>query len=362
MFFKIKKNKIKFLLPFIFLLIAGGSVFWADNTSAADQKDLVKYHGQVHNLFFHPLLVNTDKAFKRDRNFDFADNWFVTASEYSKILEKLYENNYILVNIHSVTRLVEKNGKQEMQFTPLMIPKGKKPLVITFDDVNYYEVQRARGTIHKLVIDTDGEIAGVEIDQNGKIIIAKNNNLVSITENFIRTHPDFSWQGARPVIGLTGYEGVFGYRTNELKSKTYSQDKADALAVAHKLKQLGWLFASHTYGHINVPGKTYQRLVQDTEKWKKEVEIFTGPTDLFIYPYGARLKTTQTQKLDYLKSQGFKVFFEIGNYTDSNVALDAYFIQRVAIDGRYLRGWMCNSKKSLYFSITSVIDLKRPKL
>lgn len=40
----------------------------------------------------------------------------------------------------------------------LMLPEGKKPLVISFDDVNYYPYMLDEGFTSKLVVGEDGEI------------------------------------------------------------------------------------------------------------------------------------------------------------------------------------------------------------
>ena len=39
-------------------------------------------------------------------------------------------------------------------------------------------------------------------------------------------HPDFSLNGQKGVVALTGYNGVLGYRTNETDSKHYKERKA----------------------------------------------------------------------------------------------------------------------------------------
>ncbi len=64
-------------------------------------------------------------------------------------------------------------------------------------------------------------------------------------------HPDFSFRGAKGVIALTGYEGILGYRTDELESPAFAKEKEEALKVVQALKDNGWSFASHGYGHLN---------------------------------------------------------------------------------------------------------------
>ncbi|MDQ9886715.1 hypothetical protein RFX61_19590, partial [Acinetobacter baumannii] len=83
---------------------------------------------------------------------------------------------------------------------------------------------------------------------------------------------DFSYRGAKGTIALTGYNGVLGYRTdgvyrdindpnldpdqieflNAHPDFNWDQEVAEATAVATAMKEDGWQFASHTWGHINV--------------------------------------------------------------------------------------------------------------
>ena len=51
------------------------------------------------------------------------------------------------------------------------------------------------------------------IDTEGNEIVG-NFDFVTILEKFIADHPDFSYQGARAILAVTGYDGLFGYRTN----------------------------------------------------------------------------------------------------------------------------------------------------
>ena len=41
------------------------------------------------------------------------------------------------------------------------------------------------------------------------------NDVLTILEDFIEAHPDFSYRGARGTIAVTGYNGIFGYRTSD---------------------------------------------------------------------------------------------------------------------------------------------------
>src|SRR5574344_1788842 len=51
----------------------------------------VPYDGVVEHLFFHPVVAYPELAFDGDYKSDGIDDWMVTAGEYLKILESLYE-------------------------------------------------------------------------------------------------------------------------------------------------------------------------------------------------------------------------------------------------------------------------------
>ena len=73
-----------------------------------------------------------------------------------------------------------------------------------------------------------------------------------------------------------------------MDSKDYSKRKEQAIKVANAMKRDGWTFASHSWGHIDFANSSYDRIVKDTERWKKEVTPIIGKTDLFIFPHGAQ--------------------------------------------------------------------------
>ncbi len=93
----------------------------------------------VEHLFFHPLVAYPELAFDGDSEANGIDDYMVTVDEYNKILQHCYDNNYILVNMNDVwSEYTTENGETRMRRNTLMLPEGKKPLVISYDDTNYY--------------------------------------------------------------------------------------------------------------------------------------------------------------------------------------------------------------------------------
>ncbi|HEY9060386.1 MAG TPA: hypothetical protein VIO64_07785 [Pseudobacteroides sp.] len=280
----------------------------------------------------------------------------MTVSEFKRIIESLYQKGYILVSIHDTFDVKEVSGKRLLQQKKLMLPKGKKPLIISIDDMNYYEYMISNGNAHKLIID-DGVVKTYSRDKNGQTVISDDNDIVPILDKFVNEHPDFSLEGAKGVIALTGYEGVLGYRTNELKSAVYEGQKKEAISLVNRLKETGWTFACHGYGHLDANKVDISRLKRDTNRWKNEVEPLVGPTSIYIYPFGSTVNYTEA-KFKFLMDSGFDVFCGVGPETVAEYKKDCIITDRRPIDGISF-----NNAKRLadLFDCNVVIDGVRPE-
>ncbi|MBB6673913.1 polysaccharide deacetylase family protein [Cohnella nanjingensis] len=305
--------------------------------SPSPQAETAIYRGPVEHLFFHPLVAFPELAFDGDRISKGYDDWFVTVPEFQAMLAALYERNYALIDIRKLyVPGQDQDGLPTASAASFSFPKGKKPLVLSVDDINYYDYMRQNGNAWKLVPDTDGRITAWAKTPEGEEKTSRAWELVPILDDFVREHPDFSWQGAKGVLALTGYEGVLGYRTNEPDSPTYAEDKKDAEDVIRRLKESGWTFASHSWGHVDVNKVSLDRLKQDAAKWKNEVEPLVGPTDVFVYPYGSSVKADDP-KIAYLRSQGFAVFCSVGPAPYKAFKNGIFMMDRRHIDGMALR-------------------------
>lgn len=98
----------------------------------------LKYQGAVEHIFFHPLIAYPELAFDGDSMAKGYNDWFITVKEFAKILDSLYANQYVLIDIHSLYEETEMDGKTIVKAKELWLPPGKKPLVLSIDDLNYY--------------------------------------------------------------------------------------------------------------------------------------------------------------------------------------------------------------------------------
>lgn len=305
----------------------------------------VLYQGPVEHIFFHPLLIYPQLAFGGSQAKGF-DDWFVTVPEFKRMIQSMYDKGYILVDIATLT------GQG------MLLPPGKKPLVLSIDDLNYYEYMRPNGTAYRLIIDGDGNVKTYTISPEGAPVISDDNEIIPILDKFVQSHPDFSYRGAKGVIALTGYEGILGYRTDNRTAPNYESEKAAALAVVQRLKETGWRFASHGWGHLDAAKVKYDTLVRDTQRWKDEVEPLLGPTSIYIYPFGSQV-TVGDAKFQYLQSVGFRIFCGIGPEPFLRVTPGYTLMDRRHVDGVALR----TQRRLLlpFFDADQVIDSVRPK-
>lgn len=339
----------------------------------------------VEHIFFHPVIAYPQWAFhdcpSSKSQKEGLDDWMVTVEEYNKILQSLYDNDYVLVNMNDVwSEYTTESGETRMQRNILMIPEGKKPLIISFDDVNYYDYMLEEGFTSKLVIATDGELWAECTDPyTGETFLTQDLDAVTILDKFVEEHPDFSPFGVKGCLSLTGYQGILGYRTNTDSAhvndpafEANRQKEIEAVKpIIRKLKETGWYFGSHTWGHINLSNKSMGYIQQDAQKWADEVGSLVGPTQILFYPHGARPDGDHDQGEDYgeqfkwLQSQGFRIFASVGteSYSQIKKTISAVICDRLHPDGKTLRSGKAREKYLKFYDAKEIIDLDvRPNL
>jgi len=269
----------------------------------------------------------------------------------------LYKNNYVLIDIHTIFNKPEE-GKPLTVRKELLLPAGKKPLILSIDDLNYYKYMIPNGTVHKLILDDHGNIATFSLSPQGIPTTSRDNEIIPILDQFVQEHEDFSLNGAKGILALTGYEGVLGYRTNELDSPNFPSEKNQALMIVKRLKDTGWSFASHGYGHLDAGKIPLSVLTNDTQRWLKEVAPITGLTDVYIYPFGSSVLPGDP-KFQYLLDNGFKVLCAVGPNPYLKSGPDYLMMDRRHIDGMALHSQAELLKD--FFESSEILDDVRPE-
>ena len=298
---------------------------------------------EVTHIFYHSLVVDPERGFAgNDSAAAGFKQWMTTVDEFNKITQAMYDNGYVLVDLHDlVNETTDENGTVHFTTNQIMLPEGKKPFVLSLDDLCYYHSYDGRGTASKMVLDANGKPTCEYIQADGTTVTGAY-DCVPLLDQFLEEHPDGAYHGARGTIALTGYNGILGYRT-DIAYKTrenltadqqawldahpdfdWDKECAEAKKVAEGMIADGWKFASHTWGHIRIGDASLESIKTDTEKWMNYVAPLIGGTDTIIFAHGQDLSdwhdyASDNEKFTYLKSQGFNFF--------CNVDSSQYFLQ-----------------------------------
>ncbi|RGW16437.1 polysaccharide deacetylase [Ruminococcus sp. AF13-28] len=292
---------------------------------------------QVTHVFYHTLIKDTSKAFDGDYKTGDYDQVMTTIDEFNQITQSMYDKGYVMVSIYDMAT-ADENGNMNMG--EILLPPGKVPFVLSQDDVCYYHYMDGDGFATKLIVDDEGKVRNEYVEDDGSISVG-DYDMVPLIDRFVEEHPDFSYRGAKGIVALTGYNGILGYRTDssyETRPDDLDADKVKwldehpdfdlnteregAARVAQAMKDEGWLFASHTWGHQNVSQVSLERLQADTQKFKENVDPLIGGTDIIIFAFGADLTSVEDysgEKFEYLKGQGYNYY--------CNVDSSQYFVQ-----------------------------------
>lgn len=332
------------------------------------RKDIHK----VTHVFFHTLIMNTKKAFDGSKQATGYNQVMTTKDEFEKILQSMYDKGYVLVSIKDLAHEEDdgKGGKKMVEGN-IMLPEDKKPFILSQDDVCYYEYMDGHGFAKDLIVGDDGKPTNEMIMDDGTVSVGSY-DCVPLLDDFVKQHPDFSYRGAKGIVAVTGYNGVFGYRTDDAyadKNPNIEKDRETVKKVAQCLRDDGWLIASHSWGHKDYGKVSMDVLKTDNGKWQDRVSPLIGGTDILIYAFGADIGNwhnyaADNERYQYLHSQGFRYFCNV----DSN----QYFVQmgddylrtgRRNLDG--LRMWEdiqdpAKSKTADLFDASQVFDKARP--
>lgn len=276
----------------------------------------------IPNLSFHVLIHDMAKALKSEQYGGSYNKNFVTTGEFTKILENLYRNGYVLVDFESfVGAKTDINGNAQFEAVPIYLPADKKPVMITETMVNYFAYMidpNNDGTIDhtgfasKLVLDGNGNIKAEYVDANGQTNVG-NYDLVPILEDFIQSHPDFSYRGARAILAVTGHEGVFGYRINSAvvasKGNDYWENEvAGAKAITNALREKGYTIACYTYKNDAYAGWSVAQISADLQSWTTQITSVIGNVDTFVFAKTSNISDYNGNAFQTMYQSGFRYF------------------------------------------------------
>lgn len=333
---------------------------------------------EVTHVFFHTLIVDTSKAFDGDSDEAGYNQMMTTVSEFNKIIQSMYDKGYVLVSPHDMAKV---NEDGTMSRGKIMLPPGKKAFVLSQDDVSYYHYMDGDGFASRMVLDKNGNVKCEYKEDDGSVSVG-DYDMVPLLDSFVKKHPDFSYRGRKGILAMTGYNGVFGYRTDSAYKTgknlqdnqkeflennpdfNFDEEVKDAKKIAEALKKSGWEFASHTWGHKNATESSVEELQADNEKWEKNVAPILGKTDMIIFAFGADIGNWENYSMDnpkfaYYKSRGYNYYCNVDSNQYWIQITDEYFRQgRRNLDG--YRMYYNPDMVSDLFDVSEVWDSSRP--
>lgn len=334
---------------------------------AADQA-LVSWNAEdVYNLSFHVLIADPQRAFSdAELKTSYKKN-FITITEFNHILEQLYSNGYILVDLDDFYSL-EKNsttGTDVYVQKQLRLPPGKKPVMLTEMSASYYGYMQtgagdgmADGFASRLAY--DGQRFYNEMFNADDSVSTGAYDMVPLLEDFIAAHPDFSYRGARAVISFAGYDRILGYRINDssLSADALQAERDGLKATVEALKAAGYKLACYTYNNVNYTSMNAQEVQNDIKKWEDRVAPWLGEVDILVFAREGDIGTqdayTGNSKFNVLYNAGFRFFLGSGS-TPWNQVSDRYVRHnRLIISGSYLQEHP--ERFEALFDASSVLD------
>jgi hypothetical protein len=338
----------------------------------------------ITHIFFHSLIVDPSRAFDSEYTNGGYNQYMTTIDEFNAMLQQMYDRGYVLVTPYDVAYEVTDSTGTHFTYGDIRLPEGKIPFVMSQDDLNYYGYMISSqegvddipafadttgdGFASKIVIGEDGFPTCEYLDANGNVTTG-DYDLVPLLERFIQQHPDFAYHGARAVLGMTGYEGVFGYRTKPdykaaLGAERYDKEVAAAKEVAQCLRDHGWILASHTFGHPAYGNISAAKVEEDSHKWEDTVQPIIGDTDIILYPYGSDIAgiekyTFNNAKFSALYADGYRYFYNVdGNISWCQLGANYFRGGRRNLDG--YRMYYDPEMLEDLFDVSTVFDPARP--
>lgn len=295
---------------------------------AQDQMVAWNDPAQVRSLSFQLLIADTQRAFTNAAYGTAYNRNFVTTGEFSEMLEQLYANGYVLVSLDDfLTTETTDTGAVIYKAKTLYLPAGKKPLLLTQTNVNYntymidgdgdkFPDKDGAGFASRLIIGENGKLTCQMVDSSGSTVTGAF-DLVPILDAFVESHPDFSYRGAKAILAVTGYDGLFGYRTyakarDYFGVSTYEQDVNDVKAVIKALRDSGYDIACYTYENVAYGKRSATQIQADLSGWIAEVMPILGNVDIFAFAQVSDLTDKATaytgDAYNTLYNTGFRYF------------------------------------------------------
>lgn len=273
----------------------------------------------INKLIAYPNLAFCDDNPKQEE----LDENYMTSKEFQNLLSQLYLNDYILINFSDIVEIYDNVVYKK----DLYIPLNKTPVVLIFSGINYFENEPY--FIEKFIVDGKDEIACYNSKQTEKNQISYSADFISILENFIAEHNDFSFNNARGVITFDKNGGILGYNINKTNPNV-NQDAITLKKLVAKLKQLGYTFG---YGNFEKSYNEIENINDEFLFFKENIQPIFGNINVYFSAFDKNKNNWYYSKLNEL---GFKIFIDL-NINNFNIKNNQVFVSSNQINGKILR-------------------------
>ncbi|MBE5746092.1 MAG: hypothetical protein E7359_02260 [Clostridiales bacterium] len=271
----------------------------------------------LNKLIAYPL-----NAFNENINSENYDKNYITNNEFKNLLQELYLNDYMLINISDIYEYEnEKIIKKD-----LYLPSNKKPLILLFNNINYY--QEENPFIDKFIIDSKNKIACFNSKQTEKEQISYNTDFIPILEEFISNNKNFSFNNAKALISINKSGNVLGYDISK-NNPNYSLEIQSLKKIVSHLKELGYQFS-----YVSFIDDLNNNEVIETEFSFIQQELFPIFSNLKIF-----VSNFSNKLCNYyykLNEIGFNIFID---FTENNYLIknNMLFLSSLKLNGEILR-------------------------
>ena len=327
----------------------------------------------IPNLSFHVLIADPERAFADEELGGSYNKNFVTVNEFTKILQQLYDNGFVLVDFDSfAVAATGVDGSVQYYVDPIYLPEGKKPVMLTQTMVNYFEYMidsngdhladaGGDGFASKLVVQ-NGSIEAEYVDMNSETHIG-NYDFVPILEDFIAEHPDFSYRGARATLAVTGSQGIFGYRCNtsyvsNVSQSFYDEQVAGAREIVQALREKGYTLACFTYDNEDYRQKSAAQITADLQQWTTQIAPIIGEIDTFVFARASNIQDYTGAAFNVMFQTGFRKF--VSNGTSPWAEVNSTYIRqnRLMVTGQNMVWYSKQFTDLGLFDPNLVLDLQ----
>ena len=160
--------------------------------------DLVRYRGPIEHIFVHPLLPARATRCAAVRSRRSSTSGASLSGSSAGCCPQLYANDWVLVDLESLIR--KGSGRRVGRCTRWpnsKLPPGKKPLVLSIDDLNHPQYMIDNHLNSKLVLDGGDVAAERMVTPNGTTRSHAGPRSCRWWTGSSRITPDFSINGAK---------------------------------------------------------------------------------------------------------------------------------------------------------------------